>query len=460
MDSQPSTPRKDQRLTPTISTIRGDGALVELIHDPAARRTSLIVGQADRWTIQSQVQDQGRQLVPYSAQNELIAEGVVLLPSEPQEYVDEATLVDEIAHYIHRYVDVSPRFERLASYYVLFSWVYDAFNEVPYLRLRGEYGSGKTRFLLTVGSVCYKPIFASAASTVSPIFHLLDTVSGTLVIDEGDFRYSDEKAEIVKILNNGNVQGFPVLRSERTASGEFSPRAFRVFGPKIVASRGYYEDRALESRFITEETGRKRLRADVPINLPNEYAAEALALRNKLLLYRLRTRPTARPNPAFVDPTVEPRLNQIAVPLLSIIDRPAVREELRGLLREYHRDLVVDRGLGIEGQVLEAVHACLETAQGPAIPLRDVAQAFVDRSEGDLQQQITNKWIGSIVRRRLQIKTQKSHGIYVIPLSEREKLEHLFTRYGVGSTGNNKGNGTSGTSGTSAEENVAKEGAR
>src|SRR5438128_764649 len=41
-------------------------------------------------------------------------------------------------------------FEQIASYYVLFTWVYDGFNEVPYLRLRGDRGCGKTRCLLTV----------------------------------------------------------------------------------------------------------------------------------------------------------------------------------------------------------------------------------------------------------------------------------------------------------------------
>ena len=67
---------------------------------------------------------------------------------------------------------------------------------------------------MTVGSLCYKPIFASGASTVSPLFRTLDLFRGTLVIDEGDFRFSDEKAEVIKILNNGNARGFPVPRTE------------------------------------------------------------------------------------------------------------------------------------------------------------------------------------------------------------------------------------------------------
>src|SRR6185369_5606819 len=167
----------------------------------------------------------------------------------------------------------------------LFSWIYDGFNELPYLRLRGDPGSGKTRFLLTVGSLCYKPMFASGASSVSPLFRIIDAFRGTLIIDEGDFRMSDEKAEIVKILNNGNARGFPVLRTEVTRQREFNPTAYHVFGPKIVATRGYFEDKALESRCLTEEMGLGGLRGDVPISLPEAYKQEALQLRNKLLLF-------------------------------------------------------------------------------------------------------------------------------------------------------------------------------
>src|SRR6185503_9020715 len=103
-------------------------------------------------------------------------------------------------------------------HFVLLSWLYDAHYEIPYLRVRGEPGSGKTRFLLTVGSLCYKPIFASGASTVSPLFRMLDMIRGTLILDEADFRFSDERAEVVKILNNGTTRGFPVLRAEADAS--------------------------------------------------------------------------------------------------------------------------------------------------------------------------------------------------------------------------------------------------
>ena len=34
----------------------------------------------------------------------------------------------KIQAYIHSYVDLSPQFERIGSYYVLFSWLYDNTN--------------------------------------------------------------------------------------------------------------------------------------------------------------------------------------------------------------------------------------------------------------------------------------------------------------------------------------------
>src|SRR5216683_715539 len=271
--------RKERRI-PAVSAVLGDGTILETVVDREAKRTSFVLAKDGEWQSADSVPiDSSARLVPYSPRNNLLAHDVVLLPSEPEEYGSEQDLLHSIESFIHRYVDVSPLFEKIASYYVLLTWVYDDFNELPYLRLRGEPGSGKTRFMLTVGSLCYKPIFASGASTVSPLFRILDSFRGTLVIDEGDFRLSDEQAEIVKILNNGNAKGFPVLRSEASKNKEYNPRAFAVFGPKIVATRGFFEDKALESRCLTEAMGQTGLRDDVPINLPPEHKEEALHLR-------------------------------------------------------------------------------------------------------------------------------------------------------------------------------------
>jgi hypothetical protein len=431
MDSEEKPKRKE--FLPTASTILDDGTMVELVYQPEPRRTLLAIYSAGRWTLQEGLnQGPGARLVPFSPENNLIKNEAVLLPSEPRTYGTEEKLIWDIRQFIHRYVDFDPTFEKVATYYVLLSWLYDAFNELPYLRLRGDYGSGKTRALLAIGSICYKGFFASGASTVSPIFHTLNAFRGTLIFDEADFRYSDERAEIVKIFNNGNVRGMPVLRTMMNRQKKFNPQAFQVFGPKIVATRGRYEDKGLESRFITEEMGSRVLRRDIPINLPASFKEEARELRNKLLLYRFHRRGTVKLDESLVDPKLEPRLNQILLPLLSVVSDEALRSELRSMARETQLGIVAERGLLIEAQVLEILAELMATSERPVVPIADVAAGLFERYGTEYERPITNRWIGGVLRKRLNINTYKSHGVYVVPMNVRPKVNLLCERYGVG----------------------------
>ena len=300
-----------------------DGRIVELVYSPSARKTQFAIWQSGGVEIaESLTLSDAERLVPISPHNNLIRHNVLLLPEIPAEFASEDELTNDIRAYLDRYVDLSPTFRDVAIAYVLLSWVYDAFNELPYLRFRGDFGTGKTRALSIIGSLVYKGFFASGASTVSPIFYTLDTFRGTLILDESDFRFSDEKAELSKLLNNGNVDGFPVLRQTTNVKREFDPRAFRVFGPKLVGARQSFEDQALESRFLTEDMGLRPLRSDIPLNLPDAQKSEALTLRNKLLMYRFRRLSTAGIAKDAHDASRSARTNQIVAPLLSVATSP------------------------------------------------------------------------------------------------------------------------------------------
>jgi hypothetical protein len=427
-----NTNENKKTIIPTASAVLESGTIVEMAFQPKQRRTLFAIYSAGRWTLQDALDiGSDARLVPFSPNNNLVKNEVVLLPSEPMIYGSEERLVAEIQQFIHRHVDFGTSFEKVATYYVLLTWLYDAFNELPYLRLRGDYGTGKTRALLVLGSLCYKGFFASGASTVSPIFHTLDAFRGTLIFDEADFRFSDEKAEIVKILNNGNVSGLPVLRTMMNNQREFNPRAFQVFGPKIVATRGSYDDKGLESRFITEEMGSRPLRSDIPINLPENFKDEARELRNKLLLYRFHRRMDVKLDESLVDPKLEPRLNQILLPLLSVVSDENLRSDLRSMAFDAQLSLVADRGLLVEAQVLEILAELLAGLDRPVVPVADIVAIFIERYGFEYERPITNRWIGSILRKRLNIRTYKSHGVYVVPMGDRSKIELLCARYGV-----------------------------
>jgi hypothetical protein len=424
-------PKQKERVRPIFSAILPEGTLIEALYRAAEQRTLLCIFRDGEIRYEAEAVRGTERLVPYSPTNPLLEDAVVLLPTEPAEYGSPAALVAEIQGYIHRYVDLSPLYERIASYYVLFSWVYDAFPELPYLRVRGDYGSGKSRFLQIVGSVCYKPIFASGASTVSPLFRMIHAVRGTLLIDEGDFRFSGERDEVVKILNNGNAADFPVLRTEVNAKREFTPASYKVFGPKLIATRGHFEDRALESRCLTEEMGTRPLRDDIPLNATALAKEEALRLRNKLLLFRFRSFHKAEINPELKDRSLEPRLNQVFVPLLSMVEDPDVRRDLKELARSYQQDTVADRAQGTEAQVLEVIRDLL-ASQAMRPTVKEIANWFSDKHGDEYPEKFSARRIGGIIRKKLQLKTEKSgDGLYRIALGEEPKLRRLYEKYGL-----------------------------
>jgi hypothetical protein len=435
MSETPREKPKEDRVSrpiPTVSAVLDSGGLLEMVYSPAEKRTGFVLYRDGAWTATAmhEISPEIR-YVPYRAENNLLRHDVVLLPSEPEEYGSEEELLGEVRRFIHRYVDVTPFFEEISAYYVLLSWLYDRFKELPYLRVRGDYGSGKTRFLLTVGSLCYKPIFASGASTVSPIFRILDSFRGTLIVDEGDFRASDEKAEIVKILNQGNARGFPVLRSEAVDRKEFDPRAYTVFGPKIVATRGFFEDRALESRCLTEEMGHRKLREDVPISQPESLGDDALHLRNKLLLFRFRNLAAGHEIDPLPDGSLEPRLSQIFAPLLCVIRSPESRKKLLDFAREYNRELISDRGMDTEAELLEVVRDLMGASTDGRPSVKEITDLFATRHLNEYPKGITPRWIGSLLRRKLQLHPERRHGVYVLGPENAPLLERLYARYGL-----------------------------
>ncbi len=65
------------------------------------------------------------------------------------------------------------------------------------------------------------------------------------------------------------------------------------------------------------------------------------------------------------------------------------------------------------------------------MPVKDITSWFANRHGADYERKITTKWIGYIVRRKLHLVTHKSHGVFVIPISELPKLDRLYEKYGV-----------------------------
>src|SRR5262252_5896130 len=104
---------KNRVTVPTVSRILSDKSILELLYRPDEQRTALAFFNAGRWTVQHHVDtDEKHRLVPFSPHNNLIRNEVVLLPSEPRIYGNKGALLAEVHDFVHRYVDLSPMFEK------------------------------------------------------------------------------------------------------------------------------------------------------------------------------------------------------------------------------------------------------------------------------------------------------------------------------------------------------------
>ncbi len=181
-------------------------------------------------------------------------------------------------------------------------------------RSREIAGTGKSRGSDVIGSLCYRRLSIAGAATSAPMDHMIETVGGTLVIDEADFANSGIGSEIAKTLNCGYQRGSPVVRMDKMPDGSLEPRAYDVFGPKILNGRARFSDDATESRCLTLVT-RETERTDIPTQLPQDFQAEAQLLRNKLLRFRYDFLEKIEPRNVHIE-GVGRRTNQIRGPWL------------------------------------------------------------------------------------------------------------------------------------------------
>jgi hypothetical protein len=257
---------------------------------------------------------------------------------------------------------------------------------------------------------------------------MIDSHQGTLVLDEADFRFSDAEADIIKILNCGYERGTPVIRSEAEGKS-YRPVPFTVYGPKLLATRKRFKDEALESRCLTEEMDFK-WRPDIPSILPlATFLEDSLEIRNRLLQWRFDKYPYVKLRHDRINESVEPRLNQVMAPLASIIDDETMLNDLREFAERYNKNIVVERGMLVEAQALQAIIDLAQANESNTSPtMKQIAEQYnSDRTE---KEHITAHKAGRVVGNRLKLEKVNKRGVYHL-IWDGPKLEKLCERYGV-----------------------------
>jgi hypothetical protein len=176
--------------------------------------------------------------------------------------------------------------------------------------------------------------------------------------------------------------------------------------------------------------GRSKLRADIPIRLDDAFSDEAKKLRNKLLMWRFRNYYTPL---VFDEKPIEglhPRLQQIIIPLLAVMPNPEIQETLIAHARRYNEELIADRALSWESEVVLAILRLHESSHLDGLLVKDIAAEV--NSDFESGESLTPKKVGWILRAKLQLKASRTNKGFELSVSRnQERLELWRERLGI-----------------------------
>lgn len=360
--------------------------------------------------------------------DEEVMKKAVLLPSEITKYSSEQEIDNKIKNFINRWLDIPDSYIKFAIWNIKKSYVYDKYHTLNYLRALGDLGQGKSRFLDTLGSLHYKPIFASGATTAAPLFRIITKWKGTIVLDEADLPKTDEAELIIKIINLGYEKGKQIMRCDSNDITKIN--FYDPYCPKIIASRKEFEDKAVESRCITNVM-KGTTRKDIPLNINDSFEREACEIRNMLTYWRFKKYYQINPEQeiTFDFGDLEPRLKQIVYGYANLYsDDIDGLTKLKEFMAEQQIQIRQDRQSSFAGSIVGGIYSLL----------LDKITEF-DSSDIIEKAKICNK-DGSLINARAISKTLRELGLETKSKSlggktircivyTEELLNNLFERY-------------------------------
>jgi len=365
--------------------------------------------------------------IPWKGAADFIKAELLYLPTDVLEYESDQELWSETQQFIHDYCDIKWEDEIINTQYVALTWMYDKLNELPYRRFLGDFGTGKSRALTTLGVLCYRPIIIKAVVTPPSIYRTIEKIRGTMLLDEAHFQKNSEIwSHIMGILNAGYERSGAVIRC---LPNTHEPAPFQSFSPKVLASRIPFPDQALESRCLTCITYQTH-RDDIPVNLDEAFYHRSQLLRNQWLLWRFRNHSRIfLPDPEILNlRTTTPRLRQIIAPLSGLRSQAFFKDYLLA----QHEHVLELRRESWEGKVIQAIIDLYMAAGQPESPVFQVSE-IADRyrkTDGIEPKTFTSRRCGSILQ-RLQFETfRQARGRFLVwnlALLQRQAMDYGLT---------------------------------
>ena len=372
-------------------------------------------------TTKESLEINGKKYKPIDINSSFIQSESILFPSKVSNYWSKEELVLSIQSYIYKYVDIPKDYRIICSYYILLTYIYDNFSEIPYLRVIWDYWSWKSRLLKTIWSICYIPILTNGWTSLSAIFRMIQNFKWTLILDEADFSFSDTTSDMIKLLNNGYQKWSPIMRADWEG---FDVRCYNVFCPKLIGGRMEFKDKATESRCLSTIMKRSN-RDNIPIWLDKKFYDESLELRNKLLKFKFDYYDNIPLKNKYIK-WIESRLNQIINPILSIVDNEKIEDIIIENLKHKQQDIKEDRKNSIFWAILSIIKH--KSSDNNELYYKGILD---DLEVVEWKNGFTNRKLwGLFKQNRLKTK-RKNDGTIIDRVTNNEELERLYFEYSI-----------------------------
>jgi hypothetical protein len=315
----------------------------------------------------------------------------LLLPDEPDFSQPRVTrLCEEIQTYLERWFEGEESLLWLSALYVLLTWRIHMVSEVPYLRVLGEPGTGKSRWLSAMSQICHRAVQPFVDMSESSLFRLLKAVPDAMLPNDEADRRTALDDPVTQVLRAGMERGRHIWRSDPPAVGQaHEPQAFPAFGPKLLAAARPFKDDALESRILSFSLPLREVPERIPTNVGAKLPAEGAALRRRLFAYRIdtyaqREQFSSRMSDAagkLRTEHLEGRAIQIGAALFALAEEtalPAAIEACREVLRQHSHGITQGRRESLDGLILEVFEDLRSKGKGE-VTLADLHQLICEQ---------------------------------------------------------------------------------
>jgi len=128
---------------------------------------------------------------------------------------------------------------------------------------------------------------------------------------------------------------------------------------------------------------------------------------------------------------IHPRLNQIVIPLFTIISDETIRERLKAFIIKYNGELVADRGLSWESDIVFAILKLEYETKSLQITVKQITDE-VNKEIPIEDETLQARKVGWYLRTKLQLKPYKTRKGFVLAFKEnRKRLDMWKERFGI-----------------------------